>query len=139
MNIKLVHTFDDRYLDAIYKTYQSVDWLNHNKENIENILKNSTYVVFALHNDKVIGIGRALSDGVFNAAIYDVIVRPEYQNLKIGSRIVNDLLEQIGEVSCIHLISTTGKIEFYHQHGFKKLKTAMAIYQSEKLKSEYTE
>ncbi|MEJ7542497.1 GNAT family N-acetyltransferase [Staphylococcus intermedius] len=139
MEIKLVDTFDNSYLDTIYKTYQSVGWLNHNKDNIESILKNSTHNVFAIHNSKVIGIGRALSDGVFNAAIYDVIVRPEYQNLKIGSRIVNDLLEQIGDVSCIHLISTTGKIEFYNKQGFKKLKTAMAIYQSEKLKMAYTE
>lgn len=139
MDINLVHTFDDSYLDSIYKTYQSVGWLNHNKDNIESILKNSTHIVFALHNNKVIGVGRALSDGVFNAAIYDVIVRPDYQNLKIGSRIVNDLLVQIGDVSCIHLISTSGKLDFYRKQGFSKLKTGMAIYQSEKLKSEYTE
>ncbi|MCE5637878.1 GNAT family N-acetyltransferase [Staphylococcus pseudintermedius] len=139
MNIKLVNTFDDRDLDSIYKTYHSVGWMNHNKDNIRSILKNSTHVVFALHNDKVIGVGRALYDGVFNAAIYDVIVRPEYQNLKIGSRIVNDLLEQIGDVSCIHLISTSGKLDFYRKLGFSKLKTGMAIYQSEKLKIEYTE
>ncbi|HHU6751152.1 TPA: GNAT family N-acetyltransferase [Staphylococcus pseudintermedius] len=139
MNIKLVNTFDDRYLDSIYKTYLSVGWLNHNKDNIRSILKNSTHIVFAIYNNKVIGIGRALSDGAFNAAIYDVIVRPEYQNLKLGSRIVKNLLAQIGDVSCIHLISTSGKLDFYRKLGFSKLKTGMAIYQSEKLKIEYTE
>ncbi|QHW37445.1 GNAT family N-acetyltransferase [Staphylococcus ursi] len=139
MDIKLVNTFDDSYLDSIYKTYQSVDWRNHNKDNIRSILKNSTHIVLAIYNNEVIGLGRSLSDGIFNAAIYDVIVNPEYQNLKLGSRIVKDLLEQIGDVSCIHLISTSGKLDFYRKQGFSKLKTGMAIYKSEKLKMEYTE
>ncbi|EGQ1284825.1 GNAT family N-acetyltransferase, partial [Staphylococcus pseudintermedius] len=38
-----------------------------------------------------------------------------------------------------HLISTSGKLDFYRKLGFSKLKTGMAIYQSEKLKIEYTE
>lgn len=139
MNIQLVNTYNKNYLDSIYETYQSVGWLNHSKDNIEHILKNSTYITFIIFNNEVIALGRALSDGYFNAAIYDVIVNPLYQNCKLGSRIVNDLLKQIEDVSCVHLISTTGNMNFYNNQGFKKLKTGMAIYKSEKLQIEYTE
>ncbi|MCY1024429.1 GNAT family N-acetyltransferase, partial [Mammaliicoccus sciuri] len=49
------------------------------------------------------------------------------------------LLEDLKQVSCIHLISTTGNEELYRKLGFKKLKTGMAIYKSKKLDREYTE
>jgi ribosomal protein S18 acetylase RimI-like enzyme len=44
--------------------------------------ENSHTVVFAFDDDKLIGFGRAISDGVYQAAIYDVAVLPEYQGKK---------------------------------------------------------
>lgn len=38
------------------------------------------HISVAKHNGSAIGLARALSDGVFNAAIYDVIVDQSYQN-----------------------------------------------------------
>lgn len=139
MDVELVNNYNNNYLDSIYSTYKSVGWLNHNKESIKELMNNSTHITLAVYNNEVIGLGRALSDGIFNAAIYDVVVKNEFQNMKIGSKILNNLLDRIGDVSCIHLISTTGNIDFYRSQGFRKLKTGMVIYQSDKLINEYTE
>ncbi|WP_158694742.1 GNAT family N-acetyltransferase, partial [Staphylococcus chromogenes] len=79
------------------------------------------------------------SDGVFNAAIYDIVVRPSYQNQGIGQRLVHQLVEVLGPLSCIHLISTLGNETFYTHCGFKKLTTGMAIYQNPELASQYLE
>jgi len=46
-------------------------------------------------SSKVVGIGRAVSDGAFIATICDVAVDPEYQNRGIGRRIVKRLVQEM--------------------------------------------
>ena len=119
MEFKLITYFDESYIDSIYETYQSVGWLKHDKETICEIFHNSTHVVFAIYDNKVIGFARALSDGVFNAAIYDLIVNKDFQNNQIGMHMLEHILKEIGSLSCIHLISTIDNLEFYQKAGFK--------------------
>lgn len=104
---------------------------------MQRVFENSTHHVFAIENELVIGFARAISDGVFNAAIYDVVVHADYQGKGIARHLMVDLLEQLKEHSCIHLISTTGNETFYKKLGFKDLKTGMAIYKSQTLAEEY--
>ncbi|WP_438287642.1 GNAT family N-acetyltransferase [Staphylococcus hominis] len=82
MNIELYSEYNEKYLNDIYQIYNSVGWANHNKNNINEIFNNSTFVTLASYNDKIIGFARALSDGVFNAAIYDLVVKKNF-NLNI--------------------------------------------------------
>lgn len=139
MEFKLITYFDESYIDSIYETYQSVGWLKHDKDKIRKIFENSTHVVFAIYDNKVIGFARALSDGVFNAAIYDVVVNKDFQNNQIGMHMLEHILKEIESLSCIHLISTIDNLEFYQKAGFKKLKTGMVIYQDKRLTDTYTE
>lgn len=139
MEFKLITYFDESYIDSFYETYQSVGWLKHDKETICEIFHNSTHVVFAIYDNKVIGFARALSDGVFNAAIYDVVVNKDFQNNQIGMHMLEHILKEIGSLSCIHLISTIDNLEFYQKAGFKKLKTGVVIYQDKRLTDTYTE
>ncbi|MCE4964806.1 N-acetyltransferase [Staphylococcus haemolyticus] len=139
MEFKLITYFDESYINSIYEVYQSVGWLKHDKETICEIFRNSTHVVFAIYDNKVIGFARALSDGVFNAAIYDLVVNKDFQNNQIGMHMLKHILKEIGSLSCIHLISTIDNLEFYQKAGFKKLKTGMVIYQDKRLTDTYTE
>ena len=118
MEFKLITYFDESYIDSIYETYQSVGWLKHDKETICEIFHNSTHVVFAIYDNKVIGFARALSDGVFNA-IYDLVVNKDFQNNQIGMHMFKHILKEIGSVSCIHLISTIDNLEFYQKLDLK--------------------
>ena len=96
--------------------------------------ENSYTTVFAFDGDKLIGFGRAISDGIYQAAIYDVAVLPEYQGKKIGSEIINSILKFIQKCNFI-LYASPGKESFYKKQNFKKMKTGMALfYNSEKMK-----
>jgi len=95
-------------------------------DKIELAFRNSLLKVFAFEENRLVGAGRALSDGVWRAAIYDVAVLPEYQSLGIGSRII-EYLVQNACVDVITLYAAPGKEAFYEQFGFRKMKTAMAI------------
>lgn len=99
-------------------------------EKLEIAFRNSLLKVFAFHGTTLVGAGRALSDGVWRAAIYDVAVLPEYQGKRIGSLIIRYLVES-AKVDVVMLYAAPGKTEFYEQFGFRKMTTAMAIMPNE--------
>lgn len=126
-------------LQELREVYRSVGWMKHDEEVIRTVFEASTHKVFAVKEGVVIGFARALSDGIFNAAIYDVVVHKQHQGEGIARLLLERILDELKEVSCIHLISTTGNMAFYEKCGFKKLKTGMAIYQNQQLAAEYLE
>ncbi len=78
---------------------------------------------FAEMDGTLVGAGRAISDGVTNSAIFDVVVLPEYQRRGIGSTIMQYLLQRLPKRSVL-LVSVPAHEEFYRRLGFHKLKTA---------------
>lgn len=91
--------------------------------------ENSHTVVFVFDDEKLIGFGRAISDGIFQAAIYDIAVLPKYQGKKIGATIVNCILNRIPQCNFI-LYASPGKEPFYERLNFKKMKTGMAVFRN---------
>lgn len=85
-------------------------------------LKNSWYLISVYYNEKFIGFGRIICDGVVHALILDLIVHPDFQNRGIGSQILNKLIEKCRQhrIRDIQLFSVKGKAEFYHKCGFKE-------------------
>ena len=93
----------------------------------QKAFENSAAVVFIFEKEKLIGLGRAISDGTYEAAIYDIVVRPEYQGKGIGKIIVETLMESLPTCSFI-LYAAPGKEGFYGKLGFRKLKTDMGLF-----------
>ena len=75
-------------------------------------------------NDKIIGYGRIIGDGICFLYIHDVMVIPKYQNKKVGSQIMNKLLEKINQIKIenpyvrVYLGTSKGKEKFYERFGF---------------------
>lgn len=139
MDVRIHSDFSRANLDEMKEIYVSVGWTRHSKEIIKQVFEASNVFAFVTVNDRIVGFGRAMSDGVFNAAIYDVVVHPEFQKQGIARQIMDHLLDKLSNVSCVHLISTTENEGFYKKLGLKKLKTGMARYQNPNLASEYLE
>lgn len=137
--VLLKYDLEEKDVVMLKEVYQSVGWHKHNELIIEKVFNASTHVVIALVDYKIVGFVRALSDGVFNAAIYDVVVHKNYQGQGIARILLEDMMKQLENVSCIQLIATTGNVTFYEKMGFKKLKTGMGIYKSQQLAQEYLE
>lgn len=93
---------------------------------LELAFRNSHLSVFAFHGSELVGAGRALSDGVYRAAIYDVAVLPKHQGKGIGNQIIRHLI-QSASADVITLYSAPGKEAYYERFGFRKMQTAMAI------------
>lgn len=82
-------------------------------------------VVFVYDGDKLVGFGRAISDGAYQAAVYDCAVLPEYQGRKLGGLIMDTVLESVAGCNVI-LYAAPGKEGFYRKQGFSRMKTGMA-------------
>ncbi|MBI4633569.1 MAG: GNAT family N-acetyltransferase [Deltaproteobacteria bacterium] len=87
--------------------------------------QNSFSVVFVFHEGKMVGFGRALSDGAYQAAVYDIVVVPEFQNKGIGRMIMETILKKLPNCNTI-LYARPGKEEFYYRLGFRLMKTGLA-------------
>ena len=102
--------------------YLSVGWMKHTNEIIRQVFEASNVVALVKVNGRIIGIGRGMTDGVFNAAIYDVVVHRDFQGQGMAKKIVEFLLDRLSNISCVHLISTSGNEGFYQKIGLKNLK-----------------
>ena len=100
-------------------------------ENLKIVFTNSRFNCFAFDDGALIGVGRALADGLDCSYICDIAVHPEYQGIGLGKRIVQNLIEQSQGHKKIILYANPGKEGFYAKLGFQKMNTAMAIFQNE--------
>ncbi len=91
-----------------------------NKQQICKMLSHSTVVVSLWHHNQLIGFGRATSDLVFRAVLWDVVIASDRQGLGLGKLIIEAILtnKKIKSVERIYLM-TTNSSEFYKQFGFK--------------------
>ena len=85
--------------------------------------------VFIYLGDQLIGFGRAISDGAYQAAVYDCAVLPGHQGKGIGRTILEHILSQVSHCNVI-LYASPGKEGFYLKQGFRKMKTGMANFKN---------
>ncbi|MEE0866609.1 MAG: GNAT family N-acetyltransferase [Clostridia bacterium] len=89
-------------------------------------LDNTFYSVSVYDDDNIVGYGRLIGDTICFIYIQDVMVKPEFQNKKIGTLIMNKLLEKINELKKenpnirVYLGASKNKEEFYERFGFVK-------------------
>ena len=104
----------------------SVDWKSLTQGQAERGLAHTAFVVAARDGEKIAGMGRMLFDFGYTAYLGDVIVRPEYQGMGIGTQIVIRLKDKVMEVAeqgdriMFILGAAKGKEAFYERFGFKQ-------------------
>ena len=86
---------------------------------LQRMLAGSQAVISAWRGSQLVGFGRASSDGVFRAVLWDVVVAGEEQGRGLGRRIVEALLKApaLAQVERVYLM-TTNSAGFYEQLNF---------------------
>ena len=85
----------------------------------------SYLVCFAYDENRLVGMSRAISDGEYQAAIYDLVILPEYLGKGIGKQLMERMHSRL-PVETIILYAVPGKEIFYQKLGYYKMQTAMA-------------
>ncbi len=110
----------------------------HEPEVHKRAFEASHSTVFIFEKSQLIGFGRAISDGEYQGAIYDVAVLPEAQGKGIGKIIIQTILDQLPGCNII-LYATPGMEGFYKKLGFGAMKTGMAVFTTSQAMEKFTE
>lgn len=129
MSLTIKNDLSNVNWDLVPKILKEVGMGYFDIEIHKKAFENSYTVVFVYDDNKLIGFGRAISDGVYQAGIYDVAVIPEYQGKGIGKMIIKHIIASIPQCNFI-LYAAIGKERFYESLGFKKMQTGMALFKN---------
>ena len=113
----------------IIQLYEAGPWWNNSTDKpsqIKQIIYGSYAFAVAVDEDtgKAVGMGRAISDGVSDAYIQDVVLLPEYRNRGLGKKLITTLRDHClkNGVEWIALVAESGTADFYSGLGFKQMR-----------------
>ena len=113
---------------------QNAQWAqNRSISDLRNCLSNSDVIISLWIDKKIVGFGRALSDGIFRSVLWDIVIDRNYQGKGYGKVIVNALLESknIKNTKRIYLM-TTNKKDFYTQLDFEEVNSQKLLIKTSK-------
>ena len=93
------------------------------KKEINKMIKNSSCVITIWQGNRLIGFGRATSDWIYRAVLWDIVIVKDQQNSGLGKLLVKTLLSSnsIKDVEKVYLMTTNSK-DFYKTCKFKEIK-----------------
>ena len=91
-----------------------------NIKDLRKCLGCSSVVISLWRGNRMVGFGRATTDEIYRAVLWDVVVAEDLQGQGLGSLVVKALLESpsINKAERIYLM-TSNSSEFYEQFNFK--------------------
>jgi len=123
MKYKLTNKLNKLQIDELYKLYKQAWWANtRNKKEIKKMLKHTDIIVGVINKKgKLIGFARVLSDFVYKAEIYDVIVDKKYRGKGVGKLLVKKIInhKKLKRVKQFNLQCLDEITFFYKKFGFK--------------------
>jgi ribosomal protein S18 acetylase RimI-like enzyme len=100
-------------------------------EHLRVVFSNSRFKCFVFDDGRLIGAGRALADGIDCSYLCDIAVHPDFQGRGLGKALVSKLTELSAGHRKIILYANPGKEGFYRKLGFRRMLTAMAIFENQ--------
>lgn len=120
--------FSSDDIHQLVELYQELRWTKERKPaDISVMLANSTVVLSLWEGEKLVGFARVLSDLVYRATIWDVVVRPSHQGQGLGRKLIESVLghAKLARVERFWLI--TAKPDFYKRFGFVEEEESMVL------------
>ena len=100
---------------------------SHNIARIKRMFDGANLIISAWDEDKLIGVGRALTDFSYCCYLSDLAVDTNYQGQGIGKHLINMVQEAIGEEVSLVLLSAADVEDYYQHLGFSKADHAFIL------------
>jgi len=97
----------------------AVGW-DRSEDTQERVLRGSYRYYLVRHEGRLIAFVNAVSDGIADALLVNVIVHPEYQSIGVGRAIVQKAVEDLSAdgIQCIQTTFLPELEGFYRKCGF---------------------
>lgn len=112
--------------EEIIALYRAGGWWNESdawRRSLAATIEGSfCFLVARLDDGRIVGMGRAISDGVSDAYVQDVVVLNEYRGQGIGAEIVRRIVEFCRDkgLEWVGLVAEPGTKDFYGRLGFRE-------------------
>ena len=113
----------ERHLNELHVLYQGEWWTRgRTLDEVKTMLERSN-LVFALcdtFSGRLVAFARVLTDGIFKAFIFDVIVAPDVRNEGLGKRLMEAIANcpDLKDVRHLELYCLPELVPFYEKLGF---------------------
>ena len=107
----------------LHALYQGEWWTKgRTLEDIRTMLAHTTFIfgVVAPGSGKLLAFARVLSDRIYKAFLYDVIVHPDHRSAGLGTILLEHIMEHpiLSKVRHFELYCLPERMPFYERHGF---------------------
>ncbi|MBI3621421.1 MAG: GNAT family N-acetyltransferase [Nitrospirae bacterium] len=112
---------------ALQALYEHAPWARgRTADGIRTMLAHTDYHFSAWDGPRLIGFARVLTDGIYRATLWDVVVHPDYQGRGVGEELMNRILAHpvLSRVEKFWL-NTRDKFGFYQKFGFVRSEQGM--------------
>lgn len=134
-DVEICRDPDPEELLALYRSYDW--WADRSLEDVERAIE-GTDVLVGLRDEEaggdfrngddetpegtLVAAGRVLTDYIYYAKIYDVIVADPYRGDGIGERLMDAILDHpdLSRLDSLALNCRTGLVDFYERCGFEE-------------------
>lgn len=116
----------EHFIEEEIKTlYESVGWTSYLRypDLLQKAYAHSLKTLAAYKDEQLIGIIRAVGDGVSILYIQDLLVQPVLQHKGIGTQLMKEMLQLYPDVNQVVLLTddTDEMTHFYESAGFQKV------------------
>ena len=128
MAIHWAHSTESVDWNEMSELYRIAPLGTKSGEWLKTAYSNSMFKCLAFEGDRIVAAGRAVADGVDCSYLCDIVVHPAHQGSGLGKELIHKLIGLSKGHRKIILYAVPGREPFYEKFGFRRMKTAMAIF-----------
>ncbi|KAF1302344.1 GNAT family N-acetyltransferase [Enterococcus sp. JM9B] len=127
IEIKVNVVITPKQIAAVYQEAE-FDKSIENEMRLKKMLTETPLTISAWEKEQLIGFVRCLTDFEYFCYISDLVILPEYQGKKIGSRLLAEVQEYLGNRVLLTLRSEETAQGFYQKIGYEKTDAMFRIH-----------
>lgn len=127
IEIKVNVVITPKQIAAVYQEAE-FDKSIENEMRLKKMLTETPLTISAWEKEQLIGFVRCLTDFEYFCYISDLVILPEYQGKKIGSRLLAEVQEYLGNRVLMTLRSEETAQGFYQKNGYEKTDAMFRIH-----------
>ncbi len=133
MEFRWINNFDRNQMEQIHSLMKNEWWCNDRSlSDVVQVIDGSDFLLGAVNeNESVVGFARVLTDFIYKAVIFDVIVLSSLRNTGLGKEVILNLLDsdKLRNVKSFELYCPDRISGFYRKLGFAECESKFMAYE----------